>query len=362
MMNSNIVKIKLLSILFISLIFLVRASASEDIKSSDVFVGGEGGYAIYRIPALALTAKGTILAFAEARKNGPSDRGDIDLVVRRSFDNGATWEEKHIVHEDGTRTVGNPAPVVDRDTGEIFLLFNKDNNRVMVTRSADDGATWAPPTDITQDVKPAKWDWYAMGPGHAIQLRSGQLLVPCDHTIKNVQYSHVIYSDDHGMTWKLGGSLPHDTDEASVVELEDGSVMINMRNYYMRFMRAVSVSADGGLTWSKIRFDRALMDPVCEGSILRYTDAKTQRVNRLLFSNPASRVREKMTVKLSYDEGKTWPVSKLINAGRSGYSDLAVLPDMSAGVLYENGNKAYYEKITFARFTLGWLTGGKDSQ
>ncbi len=133
-----------------------------------------------------------------------------------------------------------------------------------------------------------------------------------------------------------------------------------MRNYYMRSMRAVSVSADGGLTWPKIRFARDLTDPICEGSILRFTDAKTHRVNRLLFSNPASRLREKMTVKLSYDEGKTWPVAKLINAGLSGYSDLAVLPDMSAGILYENGEKAYYEKITFARFTLNWLSGGKD--
>jgi sialidase-1 len=360
--NGHVIITKIVVFLLASLVLSSHCFASESINTVDIFTGGEGGYAIYRIPALAVTAKGTILAFAEARKNGPADKGDIDLVVRRSFDNGATWEEKRTIYDDGTHTIGNPSPVVDRDTGEIILLFNKDNSNVLVTRSKDDGATWSPPDDITKDVKPAGWDWYAMGPGHAIQLRSGRQLVPCDHTIKNVQFSHVIYSDDHGKTWKTGGSLPHDTDEATAVELEDGSVMINMRNYYMRAMRGVAVSADGGLTWSKLSFSRALIDPVCEGSILRYTDAKTQRVNRLLFSNPASRLREKMTVKLSYDEGKTWPVAKLINAGLSGYSDLVVLPDMSAGIIYENGEKAYYEKISFARFTLDWLTDGKDKK
>ncbi len=183
-----------------SLILCARCIAAETVKSTDIFVGGVGGYAIYRIPALAVTSKGTILAFAEARKNGPADKGDLDIVVRRSFDNGATWEEKRLVYEDGTHTIGNPSPVVDRDTGEIILLFNKDNTNVLITRSEDDGATWSPPADITRDVKPAEWDWYAMGPGHAIQLRDGRLLVPCDHTAENIQYTHVIYSADHGKT------------------------------------------------------------------------------------------------------------------------------------------------------------------
>ncbi|MFA6449662.1 MAG: sialidase family protein [bacterium] len=354
-------KIIIVTTLFVALLALcVRSFCAEEIASTDIFVGGESGYAIYRIPALVVTAKGTILAFAEARKNGPADSGDIDLVVRRSFDNGATWEPQRLVFEDGAHTIGNPSPVVDRETGAIILTFNRDNTDVLVTRSEDDGATWSAPADITKDVTPAGWDWYAMGPGHAIQLRSGRLLVPCDHKEKNVQYSHVIFSDDGGKTWKPGGSLPKQTDEATAVELEDGSVMINMRNYYMRGMRAVAVSKDAGLTWSKIIFARDLIEPVCEGSILRYTAAKTNRVNRLLFSNPASRVREKMTVKISYDEGKTWPASKLINAGRSGYSDLVALPDLSVGIIYENGKKDYYEKITFARFTLNWLTDGKD--
>ncbi len=322
-------------------------------EQKDIYVGGEGGYAIYRIPAIAVSTKGTVLAFAEARKNGPADHGDIDLVVRRSFDNGATWGPMQVIHDDGAHTIGNPAPVVDRETGEIILLFNRDNTNVLITRSADDGATWSAPSDITKAVKPPEWEWYAMGPGHAIQLRTGRLLVPCDHTMNKTQYTHVIYSDDHGVSWKLGGSLPKQTDEATAAELSDGSVMINMRNYYMRGMRAVSVSADGGLTWSKMMFDRGLTEPVCEGSILSYGGVEPKRTARLLFSNPASRIREKMTLKMSADEGKTWTAAILVNEGPSGYSDLAELPDKSVGLLYERGNKQYYEKITFAKIDLG---------
>lgn len=347
--------------LLISYLLTIRAFADEGISSTDLFVGGVGGYAVYRIPALTVSASGTILAFTEARKNGPADQGDIDLVLRRSRDNGATWSDQRVVYDDGTHTIGNPSPVVDRDTKTILLLFNRDNVSVLLTRSDDDGLTWSPPADITDAVKQPSWKWVAMGPGHAIQLRSGRLLVPCDHSESDGMYSHVIFSDDHGRSWKLGGSLPRNTDEASAVELADGAVMINMRNNNYRFMRAVSVSADAGLTWSKIRFDRGLVEPVCEGSILRYSLAPAHGKNRLLFSNPASRSRDKMTVKLSYDEGATWPVARLVNPGPSGYSDLAVLPDMSVGLVYENGGTDYYEKITFARMSLSWLTNGKDS-
>lgn len=329
--------------------FCAARGAAEIVKS-DLYVGGKNGYAIYRIPAIVTTAKGTTLAFTEARKNGPADAGDIDLVVKRSFDSGATWDEMRVIYDNGGHTIGNPSPVFDPDTGEIVLLFNEDNDKVLVTSSADEGATWSAPRDITKDVKPADWDWYAMGPGHAIRLRTGRLLVPCDHKTGNVQYSHVVFSDDHGKTWKLGGSLHKQTDEATAVELSDGSVMINMRNYYLKGMRAVAVSKDGGLTWSKPKFQHDLVEPVCEGSILRF-DA-----DRILFSNPASRIREKMTVKMSRDDGRTWPVAKLVNKGLSGYSDMAVLPDGTVGILYENGLKAYYEKITFAKFDIKWLT------
>jgi len=328
----------------------------------DLFTSGENGYKVYRIPALLATQKGALLAFAEARRNGPADHGDIDLVVKRSSDNGRTWSKSIIVYSKGERTVGNPAPVQDRDTGVILLPFTIDNETVHVTKSEDDGETWAPPADITKQVKPGEWRWYATGPGHGIQLKSGRLLVPCDHNEKNAMYSHTIYSDDHGETWKTGGSLPKLTDEAMAVELADGSVLINMRSNHMRGLRAIARSTDGGDTWSDIKFDPDLVEPVCQASIIRYSlqAGEKQGRNRLLFANPASRVREKMTVKMSYDEGKSWPVFRLVNEGFSGYSDLAVLPDNTVGLIYENGKRQYWEKISFARFDLTWISGGKD--
>jgi len=348
----------------------IAPAAAEDtplpeggFEQIDLFVGGEEGYLTYRIPAMTVTRDGTILAIVEARRNGPADHGDIDLVLKRSSDLGRTWEDPIIIYDRGGHTVGNPAPVVDRDTGTVWLPFTIDNDTVHVTKSEDGGETWSEPRDITADVKPGGWGWYATGPGHAIQLSSGRLLIPCGHKISSEgkMRSHVIYSDDHGETWHLGGSLPQHTDESMVVELAGGAVLINMRNNYMRGMRAIALSRDGGESWSGIKFDRELIEPVCQGSIIRYTREGDAGKNRILFSNPASRVREKMTVKLSYDEARSWPVAKLVNEGNSGYSDLAVLPDMTIALLYERGEKKYWEKISFARFTLHWLTDGEDN-
>jgi len=360
-MMSNKQQVILLGV-FLALFTLFPGFASaEDITKQEIYVGGEGGYAIYRIPALVVTTKGTILAFAEARKNGPADHGEIDIVVRRSLDNGTTWEPKQLVYTEANHTIGNPSPVVDRETGAILLLFNRDNSSVLISRSDDDGATWSKPKNISRKVKRPGWTRYAMGPGHAIQLQSGRILVPCDHSVKQDVFSHVIYSDNHGKTWKLGGSLPGKTDEANLVELDNGSVMITMRNYFKKGTRAVAVSQDSGRTWSQINFAKDLIDPECQGSILRFTDSRSGGTNRLIFSNPASKIREKMTIKLSYDEGQTWPVQKLINPGLSGYSDLAVLTDMSIGILFECGEKNPYERIVFSRLTLDQITNGKDS-
>src|SRR5262249_28359830 len=135
---------------------------------------------------------------------------------------------------------------------------------------------------------------------------------------------------------------------------------INMRSYHGKNRRAVATSGDGGRTWSEVTLDEALIEPVCQASLLRYTLAKDGGKDRLLFANPASTKREKLTVRLSYDEGKTWPVAKVLHAGPAAYSALAVLPDRAVGCLYEQGGKSPYEKVTFARFTVEWLTDGKD--
>lgn len=354
-----------------------RGAAAEGPYQTDVFLSGKDGYHTFRIPALIVTPKGTLLAFCEGRKGGRSDHGDIDLVLRRSRDGGTTWGPLELVHEEGgTRkiTIGNPCPVVDQSTGTLWLSFCRNNNDVFVTHSTDDGRTWAKPRKITKDVKKPGWTWYATGPGVGIQLErgphKGRLLIPCDHREKRTggtMYSHVFFSDDHGTTWRLGGMLAKHTDECQVVEAADGSLLLNMRSYWWRAakvkeregLRAVARSRDGGQTWSELWFDAALIEPVCQASFLRYTWAETGGRSRLLFSNPASKTtRHRMTVRLSYDEGKTWPVSKLIHAGSAAYSCLAVLPDGRIGLLYERDG---YKKITFARFSLEWLTDGEDT-
>jgi sialidase-1 len=334
----------------------------------DLFVGGEDGYNTYRIPAMILTSDGTLLAFCEGRVNNQLDWGDIDLVLKRSFDNGITWGPLQVIHDDGAHTIGNPAPVVDRDTGRIWLPFCWNNDRVFVTFSDDEGATWAEPREITEDVKLEGWGWYATGPVHAVQLSSGRLLIPCDHTEGGVIYSHAIYSDDHGETWRLGGSVAMHTDEATVVELANGSIYINMRNHIPRpnnfnfnWHRAWAVSRDRGESWSKVDLSRELRTPNCQGSVLRYTDPSAGDKSRILFSSPRANFRSGMTIWISYDEARTWPVKKLITPMPAAYSDMAVLPDMSIGLLYETGPLLPYSKTTYERFTLKWLTNGKDS-
>jgi sialidase-1 len=363
-------------------IAIAAPPAGKPLQSS-VFVAGTDGYHTYRIPAVIATPRGTLLAFCEGRKNNRSDHGDIDLVLKRSTDGGRTWSDMQIVYEEGGRkevTIGNPCPVVDTNTGRVWLPFCRDNVDVLVTSSDDDGRTWAEPRNITEQVKRPGWQWYATGPGVGIQLQSGahqgRLMIPCDHSDlaagKRRMVSHVFYSDDHGNSWQLGASLPPHTDECQVAELADGTLMLNMRNYWGRdggrpelgHKRAVATSNDGGSTWSELRFDETLIEPICQASLLRYDvpDASARgdrNVSRLLFSNPAStQSRSRMTVRLSTDDGQSWPIAKLLHEGPAAYSCLTVLPDGSIGCLYERGNQSAYETITFARFTLDWLTGG----
>jgi sialidase-1 len=344
--------------------------ASEPVQTP-VFVSGEGGYHTYRIPSVIVTPKGTVLALCEARKAGRGDAGNIDLVQRRSTDGGKTWDKMQVVWDDGDNTCGNPCPVIDAKTGTIWLLLthnigsdtesaivggkSKAGRTVWVTSSTDDGLTWAKPTEITKDVKKPEWTWYATGPGIGIQLKSGRLLIPCDSKSEGgkVRESHVVFSDDSGKTWKLGGVVGPHCNESQAVELADGSVMLNMRTYQANNRRMVAISKDGGETFTKPVEDKALIEPVCQGSILRLPGEK----GGILFSNPASLKREKLTVKLSRDEGKTWAFAKELHAGPAAYSCLTVLPNGEIGCLYERGDKTAYDTITFARFTREWLTG-----
>lgn len=343
------------------LALLLLLAAPQDLV--DVFVSGEGGYHTYRIPAVIVTPKGTVLAFAEGRKAGRGDAGNIDLVLRRSADGGKTWGAVQTVWDDGPNTCGNPCPVVDRSTGTVWLLLThnlgedhereivsgkaKGSRTVWISKSDDDGATWAAPVEITKQVKAPDWTWFATGPGVGIQAKDGTLVVPCDS--KNVGgkigYSFVITSSDHGKTWKAGGVVGDRWNECQVAELADGALVLNMRNHdRSKRNRGVAVSRDGGKTWSDPVRHETLIEPVCQASLISHDGT-------LLFSNPASqKARVNMTVRSSADGGKTWPHSKVLHEGPAAYSCLTVLSDGAYGCLFEAGAKHAYERVVFARF------------
>jgi sialidase-1 len=338
---------------------------------SYVFKKGSEGYSCYRIPALIKTKQGTLLAFAEGRKNNCTDEGDIDLVVKRSADNGKTWSPLQVIWSDGVNTCGNPAPVADQNTGKIHLLMtwndgddhigeinagtSKNTRRVYVSASSDDGKTWDAPKEITSTTKQPNWGWYATGPCHGIQLTKGaqkdRLVIPCDYIEVGPGRrgnSHVIYSDDAGASWKLGGIVPvHSTlnpNESTVTELSDGKLMLNMRVGSNQNKRVYSISADGGSTWSALEQAPALTDPVCQGSI---TSGESGSGFAVFFSNAANTVRNSMTIKMSSDNGISWSKKKVVFTGPSAYSDLAVLEAGQLVLLYEAGIGAYTDGIAF---------------
>ena len=351
------------------------------LEEIDLFVSGTGGYHTYRIPALVVTSKGTILAFCEGRKHSRADYGEIDLVLRRSFDGGRNWGDLEVVVSGGARTCGNPCPVEDRATGTIWLAFCKnlaDGGQPMImqgraprtvwlTKSTDDGSTWAEPEEITEDVKDPAWTWYGTGPCHGIQLTSGRLALPCHYAVgKNCNendpyHSHIVYSDDHGASWHIGGSVDEGTDECAIVETVAGALYINCRNSMGFDRRGYAWSHDGGNSFSGLAWDDRLIDPDCQGSLVRLTEEGRHDRNRVLFANSTSAVRrERLGVRVSYDECQTWGEAKTLHDGPSAYSDLAVAPDMSILSLCERGDEHPYEGLTLARFSLVWLTGGAD--
>ena len=358
--------------LFILLPFLLVLTAcgnSEMPVRQILFKGGEEGYACFRIPAIIQTEK-ALLAFAEGRVNGCSDTGDIDLVMKRSNDGGETWSDLVVIWDAGEHVAGNPAPVYDAETKTVFLLStwnlgtdhepkiisgeSEDTRRVFVLYSRDFGQTWSGAREITESTKLPDWTWYATGPVHGIQVQNGpyagRLIIPCDHIESKTKhyYSHIIYSDDHGMTWELGGSTPqHQVNECTISELSEGRLLLNMRNYDRNFRaRKISVSEDGGASWSDIRPDLALPEPICQGALLSIINEKP--LPDLYFLNPASSSgREKMTLKISTDEGMTWADSLLLEPGPAAYSDLTLTSDGYLGCLYETGKEHPYEGIVF---------------
>jgi Neuraminidase (sialidase) len=377
-------------------------AADPFLDKTDLFEAGKDGYVVYRIPGIVITAKGTVIAYCEARKGDGNDWDQIDVFARRSTDAGKTWEARQQLvttdakipknpiaiqqklGKEGEVTVNNPVMFVDRLKGTVHLLYCVEYMRCFYKKSDDDGKTWSAAREITDTLEKFRkeYDWKAMatGPAHGIQLKNGRLLVPVWLSSGTGGNAHrpsalsVIYSDDHGQTWQRGDIVAINPEplanpnETCAVQLHDGSVLLNIRHETDQHFRAVSISADGATKWSKPVLDKQLPEPICMASLCRLTEQPAFAKNRILFANPHNpdgRQRRNLTVKLSYDEGKTWPVARALEAGISGYSDLAVGPDGTIYCLYERGgiNKNMYKTaaLTVARFNLEWLSEGKDA-
>ncbi|MFF4838785.1 sialidase family protein [Streptomyces collinus] len=365
--------------------------------SSVPYAAGQGGYATYRIPATVVTRRGTVLVFAEGRHDGAGDSGDIDVLLRRSTDGGCTWGPQAVVAAGEGDTRGNPAPVVDPRTGAVVLVTSYNGGpvteaqimrgeaapdrgrRVFVQRSVDDGRSFTRPRDITAEVKPAYWRWYATGPGHALALtrgpHTGRLLVPADHSTappagssdsgQESRYygAHALYSDDGGRTWRLGFvDATHDgrtnANETTAAELPDGRVYFSSRdqNGTTPGNRVDTYSSDGGETLDRPWHPRPTLDdvPVVEGSALQLLGADAP----LMFSAPSTpTTRRGMALWRSPDAGRTFTKLRTLSPRPAAYSDLVQLDLSTVGVLYETGEEGPYERIEFARVRLDRPTG-----
>jgi len=325
------------------------------------------GVACYRIPALVTAPNGDILAVIDERVASCSDLGDnkdINIVGRRSGDNGLTWfGMETIVDYEYGKSASDPSMIVDRETGEIFLFYNFMDlvqepgiYYLRVVKSGDNGKSWSKPEDITSQITRPEWhdDFKFITSGRGIQARSGDLL----HTLVNLKNGlHVFGSRDHGKIWFFIDAPITPGDESKIVELADGCWMINSR-VKGKGMRYAHVSQDQGATWQTSP-EPALIDPACNASCIRYTSTEDgYDKNRLLFSNAKTKDRrENMTVRVSYDEGKTWTEGKTIYPGASAYSSLTVLQNGDIGLLFEKDD---HKQNMFVCFTLEWLTDGGD--
>ena len=338
-----------------------RSSPPEKPERVDLWTPGHGRYGRYHMPSLVKTESGILLAFCHDRKDGTANKKY--LLMRRSTDGGQRWSPSEVVWEAENVPYCYPCSVVEKETGTILLLGISRGSSVWLLKSMDDGKTWNTAREITEAIKKPNWTWYCTGPGAGIQIQqgshTGRLVIPCGHTEAGTKhYSHIIYSDDGGETWHLGGSTPKQqtvAGECEVVELSEppGRLMLNMEDTdRSHSTRQTALSDDGGLTWHSQMHDPALIEPGCQASIRRLRWPGRGQRGVILFSNPASKSkREKMTVRVSYDDAKTWPRSMVVNQESSAFSCLTAIDDNTAGMVYLGAGR-----ITFVRLNLSWLT------
>ncbi len=370
---------------------------------------GDDGVHTYRIPGLATTNDGTLLAVYDVRREGGRDlQGHMDIGVSRSTDGGNNWESMRIALDMGEwgglpqkfNGVSDANILVDKKSGDIYLaglwmhgVINsegtwidnltedstdwnhqwrnkgsqpgfgvKETSQFLITKSSDDGKTWGEPINLTGMCKDPKWWLWAPAPGHGITLEDGTLVFPTqgrDET--GLPFSNITFSKDGGKTWETSKAAYHNTTENMAVQLSDGSIMLNMRNNRNREEkgdkngRAIAVSNNLGESWTEHETScGALIECVCMASIHRhnYTDKNGNKKSVLLFSNPNSKYqRHKQTIKVSFDDGLSWPEKYWmeLDEGRgAGYSCLTSIDENTIGILYE-GSQA---QMTFQKILL----------
>ncbi|MFB6750344.1 exo-alpha-sialidase [Streptomyces sp. NPDC056353] len=357
------------------------AAAAGTLTSQDLATAGTGS-PYYRIPALTRTTEGTLIAAYDARPTLGDLPSNIGVVLRRSTDGGTTWRAQQVVRKDAApKGYGDPSLLVDRETGRIFLFYAASVNQGFFgsatgndesdpdvlqadySYSDDDGLTWKHER-ITADIKDPSWGGMFASSGEGIQLRhgryKGRLIQQYAIRKDGANYAVSAYSDDHGATWRMGTPVGPGGDENKTVELSDGRVMLNNRS---KPYRTVAYSTDGGVTYTPFQQDTELPDPANNGSVTRFApdvDASHPRASWLVFSNTATtNSRSNLTVRLSCDNGQTWPVRRTVESGAAAYSTLTPLsdgtgPNPGMGLLWERGN---VDHITYSSFDLQWLGG-----
>lgn len=347
-----------------------------------IFAPGDFNSKFYRIPAIITAEDGSLITATDKRKHNLWDLPqDIDVVIRRSIDNGKTWSDPLTLAEGQGLGKGYGDPALIRlNNGKILCVYAGMNGlwqsrpdspiRTYVSESADNGITWTPARDITAQLygadcpDPVRKKWMASfcASGQAIQTSLGRVMMVAavredsDYSLNN----YLVYSDDEGATWDVSQKAMEGGDEAKVVELADGSILMSIRNknkgnrYYTR-------STDNGITWAPVQLWKDLKDPGCNGDIIRYSMEKNGTgKNILLHSIPFDeKDRRNVSVYVSYDEGKTWPTGKTICAGHSAYSSLTVLKDGTIGAYIEEGTSENMN-MYYLNFSLEWLTRNTD--
>lgn len=344
-----------------------------------VYAPGDYGSTNYRIPAITTAANGSLVIMTDKRKYNSTDLPqDIDIVSRISEDNGKTWSEPVTVAQGTGYGKGfGDAVIMKAKSGKLVALFvggtglNSSTStnpiRSYMSSSLDNGKSWTTPVDITSQIfasgcaDPVRASWQAsfFGSGHGLCLRNGRLMVVA--AIREVTggslNNYAIYSDDEGETWNVSQRAISGGDEAKVVELNNGDILMSSRTTGNRLW---AKSSDKGVTWSSTGTWAEINGNACDADIVRYTSTiDGYDKNRILHTLPNATDRSNVSMWLSYDEGNSWPVKKTLCAEKSAYSSITILPDGTIGVYQEEDETNPY-KMYYLNFSLEWLTSGSD--